>query len=97
MPGGEGGEIGCGNEFPQSVFSIMNKAVINIQDPVGKTVGRRVYRDAMRLQDSTKQIAREWHRAFPASMPPRGVYRFKSHEEAETWLIKNSRTMMPAI
>lgn len=70
-----------------------SRPVINIEETIGKTVGRRVLRDSMRVSDSTKKIAREWHDTFPAFMPPKGVYRFKSHEEADSWLIKNRRRM----
>jgi hypothetical protein len=58
--------------------------IINLDDPVGKTVGRRkAPRDslsyALDLQRTLNQMA-------PLRMP-RGVYRFRSHEEADAWLM----------
>lgn len=58
--------------------------IINLDDPVGKTVGRRkAPRDALSyawgLQRALNQIA-------PLPIP-RGVYRFRSHEEADQWLM----------
>lgn len=66
-----------------------NKAVINIQDPVRKTVGKRMPQSKISTALGTKAQARAWHRAMPCLMPPKGVYRFKSHEEADAWLMTN--------
>lgn len=64
--------------------------VVNIDDPVGKVVGNR--RPSAGLISSTQETEanRQW-----AAMPffPRikkGVYRFKSHEEADQWLMDRS-------
>lgn len=58
--------------------------VFNIDDPVGKTVGRReaptdVLAYASGLQRSLNKLS-------PLRVP-RGVFRFKSHEEADQWLM----------
>ena len=60
--------------------------VVNIDDPVGKVVGKRAnltqqtYIDyAMSLQNSL--------RGFPQRKFPRGVFRFKTHEDADQWLM----------
>ncbi|MDQ3313059.1 MAG: hypothetical protein M3505_00230 [Verrucomicrobiota bacterium] len=62
--------------------------VINIEDPIGKTVGRRKPRDPLSLKGQTKADKRAWRRAFPTPFTPKGVYRFHSHEEADAWLLK---------
>ncbi len=62
---------------------------INLQDPIGKTVGRR--RRSGRTLDtslSTKEEARRWREVFPTPFVPKGVYRFRTHEEADAWLWK---------
>lgn len=66
----------------------MNKTVSNIEETIGKTVGRRQPpTDAMRLADSTIARAVAWNKALPALMPLRGqVSRFHTHEEADEWL-----------
>lgn len=67
--------------------------VVNIEDSVGKVVGRRKlteqsYLDyALGLQDSLRD--------FPAPKFPKGVFRFKSHEEADQWLM-DQLTRRPA-
>lgn len=58
--------------------------IINLDDPVGKTVGRRTkvgnpLAYASGLQRTMGQMA-------PLRVP-RGVFRFKSHEEADQWLM----------
>jgi hypothetical protein len=65
------------------------KTVINIEENIGKTVGRRVPpRDPLTLVGSTKEAMRAWRRAFPTPFVPKGVYRFRTHEEADAWLMK---------
>jgi hypothetical protein len=58
--------------------------IYNLDDPVGKTVGRRkapadslCY--ALGLQKTLNRMA-------PLRVP-RGVFRFRSHEEADAWLM----------
>lgn len=62
---------------------------INIQDPAGKTVGRRgAASDALSLQGQTKEDMRAWRKAFLTPFVPRGVYRFKTHEDADARMWK---------
>lgn len=67
----------------------MNYSVINIQDPVGKMVGRRVMEDSgkygMGLQRMVNDVRRS--RGF-GGICSRGVFRFQSHEEADVWMTK---------
>jgi len=51
-----------------------------------KTVGRRRPGNPLNIERDTKENARAWRRAFPTPFVPKGVYRFKSHEEADVWL-----------
>lgn len=65
------------------------KTVINIEEKIGKTVGRRVApRDPFSLAGDTKADKRAWQKAFPTPFIPKGVYRFHTHEEADAWLMK---------
>ncbi len=67
----------------------MNFSVINLQDPAGKTVGRRVLEDAgtygMGLQKLVNQVRRS--QGF-GGLCAKGVYRFHNHEEANTWMMR---------
>lgn len=63
--------------------------IINLEETIGKTVGRRRPPvDPMGVANSSKKRALDWQRSFPAKMPCRGVYRFKTHEEADLWWTK---------
>ena len=62
--------------------------VINIEDPVGKTVGSRRPPDPLSLRGQTKEDKRAWHRALPSSFVAKGVFRFHSHEEADEWMLR---------
>lgn len=66
-------------------------SVINIDDPVGKTVGRRRPPNALCTKTFTIQRANDWQKALPVRFMPKGVFRFKSHEEADLWMRKNTR------
>jgi hypothetical protein len=62
---------------------------INLQDPVGKVVGKRRHAaDPLNTSVDSKQRARTWRKAFPTPFVPKGVYRFRSFEEADQWMWK---------
>lgn len=70
------------------------RPVINVEEFIGKTVGRRVPpRDPLRISDSNKANAIAWKKAFPYRGAPRGVYRFNTHEEANAWMMKHTGPM----
>jgi hypothetical protein len=61
--------------------------IINLDDPVGKTVGRRRAPSdslgyALGLQKTLNTLA-------PLRVP-RGVYRFRTYEEADAWLMDHT-------
>lgn len=65
----------------------MSKTVVNIEETIGKTVGRRrPPDDPMLVAHSNAAMAIAWSKALPVLMPVRGVCRFHSHEEADLWL-----------
>lgn len=59
---------------------------VNLDETIGKTVGRRSLGDAldfgMKLQEAAASYRGSWKGL------PKGVYRFHSHEEAEAWKIR---------
>ena len=66
-----------------------NKAVINIEEFIGKTVGRRTPpRDALKTGFAMQRTTNALMKSFGHKLRPRGVYRFKSHEEADAWNLK---------
>jgi hypothetical protein len=62
----------------------MDKASSNDSEPA-RVVGRRSAPAALATTD-TKAAAVAWREAFPTPFVPRGVYRFRSHEEADRWM-----------
>ena len=72
------------------------RPVINVEEFIGKTVGRRVPpRDPLRVSDSNVARAQAWRAALPYQHVPRGVYRFKTHEEADAWMMKYTGARKP--
>lgn len=68
-----------------------SRPVINLDEPIGKVVGRRrPPSDPLRLDHSTIEGAVAWMQALPVRMPPKGVYRFRTHEEANEWMKKHT-------
>ena len=62
---------------------------INLSDPVGKTVGRRKFRGpSWNTVTGSKAEARRWRQVFPTPFIPKGVWRFRTHEEADEWMWK---------
>jgi hypothetical protein len=67
------------------------RPVTNLDEPIGKIVGRRrPPANPLQVAHSNREAAVAWMKALPARMPPRGVYRFKSHEEADLWMKKHT-------
>lgn len=61
--------------------------VINVEEPISRVVGRRTQApDPLSLQVSTKRDMEAWRQALGGVRIPRGVHRFRTHEEADEWL-----------
>jgi hypothetical protein len=60
---------------------------INVEEKIGRFVGRRTKTpDALLVETSRKADAIAWRKAFGGVRVPRGVHRFRTHEEADEWL-----------
>ena len=60
---------------------------VNVEEKIDRFVGRRTKApDALSTATSNKANAIAWRKAFGGARIPRGVYRFKTHEEADQWL-----------
>lgn len=62
--------------------------VINFGEKIGKTVGRRkpagdAFTTAMKLQKAVNDLQNHLE-----GICPTGVFRFKTHEEADEWLLQ---------
>jgi hypothetical protein len=67
------------------------RTVINIDDPVGRVVGRRrPPADPLQVAHSNQANAAAWMKALPVKLHPRGVFRFHTHEEANAWMTKST-------
>lgn len=63
--------------------------VINIEETIGKTVGRRTAPDPLRVRRNEIEDSKAWRRSFGGVRVPKGVYRFASHEEANSWQMRH--------
>jgi hypothetical protein len=62
---------------------------INVEEPIDRVVGRRTkVPDPLSLRSSHKADAIAWRDALGGMRVARGVYKFRTHEEADEWLWK---------
>jgi hypothetical protein len=60
---------------------------INVEEQIDRFVGRRTKTpDALSTTTSNKADSMAWRDALGGVHVPRGVHRFKTHEEADQWL-----------
>lgn len=62
---------------------------INLEENIGKTVGRRLPPNPLQIQADEIVDSENWRRAFGGVRVPRGVFKFRTHEEADTWLMNH--------
>ena len=64
------------------------KSAASPQDSPARVVGhRRIPADGLRMSAAGRsKSARAWAQALGGIPIPRGVYRFRTHEEADEWL-----------
>ncbi len=66
---------------------VVKQPFINLEEKIDRHVGRRAKTpDAMSMAGSTKADSIAWRKAFGGVRIPRGIHRFKTHEEADQWL-----------
>ncbi|HEY9172014.1 MAG TPA: hypothetical protein VI136_07015 [Verrucomicrobiae bacterium] len=67
----------------------MKQLVVNVEEDIGKVVGRRTEPpDALQTGMRLQALAVELHRSFAHRWARPGVYRFKTHEEADAWMMR---------
>lgn len=76
---------------------VVTQPFINLEENIGKFVGKRTRTpDAFKTGMGLQELSVSLHRAFKHRWAPKGVYRFKTHEEADEWMWKMlARSQMP--
>jgi hypothetical protein len=60
---------------------------INVEEKIDRIVGRRTRApNGLSTATSCKAESIAWRKSFGGVRVPRGVYRFKTHEDADEWL-----------
>jgi hypothetical protein len=63
--------------------------IINLEETIGKTVGRRrPPRDALAAGFAMQTTLNEFMKSSGHRLAPSGVFRFRSHQEADEWMLK---------
>lgn len=64
-----------------------SKTVINLEEFIGKTVGRRrPPNDPMEMGFAMQATTNQLLQSFGHKLSPKGVFRFRTHEEANAWM-----------
>jgi hypothetical protein len=71
------------------ILTLVKQSFVNVEEKIDRVVGRRTktpdgLNAGMKLQDT----ALELHKAFKHRWAVHGVFRFKTHEEADEWMMK---------
>jgi hypothetical protein len=67
----------------------LKQPLINVEENFDRIVGRRTKTpDALSTATSNQAESIAWRKAFGGVRVPRGVHRFKTHEEADQWLLR---------
>jgi len=70
---------------------------INVEEKIDRFVGKRTKTpDSLDTGMQLQNTAVELHKSFKHRWWPKGVYRFKTHEEADEWMTKMlARSSLP--
>jgi len=70
---------------------------INVEEKIDRFVGRRTGTpDSVEAGMQLQETAAELHKSLKHRWFPKGVYRFKTHEEADEWMTKMlARSSLP--
>jgi hypothetical protein len=67
----------------------MKPSYVNAEERIDRFVGRRrAMADSLRAGMELQKTAAQLHKSFKHRWRPKGVYRFKTHEEANEWMTK---------
>jgi hypothetical protein len=65
----------------------VTRPFITAQEKIDRMVGKRTKApDGLSTATSRKAESIAWRKSFGGVRVPRGVYRFKTHEDADEWL-----------
>jgi hypothetical protein len=76
---------------------VVKQPFINAEEKIDRFVGRRTKTpDSLEAGMKLQSLGAELHKSFKLRWCPKGVYRFKTHEEADEWMIRMmARSGMP--
>ena len=67
----------------------MQEPITNLEEKIDRQVGRRTRRpDGLMAGMALQSLGAELHRSFQHRWCPKGVYRFKTHQEADAWKMR---------
>ncbi len=78
--------LSSGTAYPRNA---VNQPFINVEEKIDRFVGQRTKTpDSLKAGMQLQSLGAELHKSFKHRWAPKGVYRFKTHEEADAWMTK---------
>ena len=65
--------------------------MVNIDEKIGKTVGRRRIKDSLEYGFGLQELLARIRESAGFPRFPKGVFKFRSFEEADAWMIRYMR------
>jgi predicted transcriptional regulator len=70
-------------------WNAVKQPFVNVEEKIDRFVGRRTRTpDGLKAGMRMQAAGLEFHKAFKHRWLAKGVHRFKTHEEADQWMIK---------
>lgn len=77
------------SNFRAYAGNAVKQPFINIEEKIYRIVGKRTQTpDSLEAGMQLQALGAELHKTFKHRWCPKGVYRFKTHEEADEWMTK---------
>jgi hypothetical protein len=75
----------------------VKQPLVNVGERIDRLAGWRApAQDSLRVGMQLQETAAQLHQSFRHRWMPKGVYRFKNHEEADQWMIRMlARSSLP--
>ena len=88
---------GCIGRCDGLSSTAVEKPIVNVGEKIDRFVGRRAAMpDSLQAGMQLQETAAQLHQSLKHRWMPKGVYRFKTHEEADEWMTKMlARSTLP--
>ena len=71
------------------ILTLVEQGIVNVEEKIGRVVGKRkVGYSSLEARSKLQETGAELLRSFNHRWRVHGVFKFKTHEEADEWMLK---------